>query len=107
MIKNNHEATLYMLDWMDYMVERFVWEVLDDSETDPQYSAVTANNTIICYAAAARENGLTVRYGSTEQYFASKHLPEEAYRLFMRKLEREKDYYVGKIWTWDMIKLDE
>ena len=105
--ENNREAIIYMLDWLDYQVENLVWAVLNDSETDPEFSAVTANNRIICFVAVALDNGLPISYRSTEEYFRQKLLPEECYHLFKTKIEQEETYYSGKIWTWDMIEFND
>lgn len=104
---NNREAIFYMLDWLDYQVENLVWAVLNDSETAPEFSAVTANNRIICFIAVALDNGLPIKYRSTEQYFRQKQFPEECYYKFKTRIEQEEPYYSGKIWTWEMIGFNE
>lgn len=39
------EKMNYIIEFVDYSITRFIDEVLGDSETDPEFSTVTLNNT--------------------------------------------------------------
>ena len=40
---------LYLIEYSMYYTDELISSVLEDSEEDPHYSAVTASNLIKCY----------------------------------------------------------
>ena len=45
----NKDKLLYILDFFDVYLMQFIQEILMDSKEDPHFSAVAANNMILCY----------------------------------------------------------
>ena len=45
----NKDKLLYILDFFDVYLMQFIQEILMDSKENPHFSAVAANNMILCY----------------------------------------------------------
>lgn len=95
---NRQEKTIYLLKYMDDYIESLIYKVLEDSDGDPQYSAVTASNLLKCYIDVMSGNNCRLPYQNMKEYFDFHLLTEEEYALFLRKFDIEKAYYVGKIY---------
>lgn len=53
----DYEKLKYMLHIQRFDIELLIENVLEDSEEDPHYSAVTATNLVKCYIEMMRELG--------------------------------------------------
>lgn len=80
-----------------YYIDNLIDNILDDSEEDPRYSAVTANNLIICFVKVASEWGMEVPFSNAETYFGWTNRTTAEYRLFEEKRAKEQTYYIGEI----------
>lgn len=87
---------LYLLDdfFDDYLL-RLVQEVLDDSEEDPQFSAVTAQNLLTCYLGVMTDLGRKLPYKNMQEYFAYNAFEPEEYSAFEAFRKKEAVYYRG------------
>lgn len=97
-MKIEHEEQLsYLLYHTDYYIENLLWRVLEDSEQDPHYSAVTTSNLIKCYIDVMSDMGKRLPYQNAEGYL-DHCLSEEEKALFKKKYETEIQYYIGEVY---------
>ena len=97
-MKIEHEEQLsYLLYHTDYYIENLLWRVLEDSEQDPQYSAITTRNLIQCYIDVHSTMGEALPYSTVEEYL-DQVLTDEEKTLFKNKYETEIQYYIGKVY---------
>lgn len=75
---------------------QLVDNVLSDSEADPEFSAVTANNQIKIYIDIMKELGKPCPYDDVKGYFKFEAYTEEEYQIFENKRIKESSYYIGK-----------
>ncbi len=92
---NNDEKLNYLFEFVGYWVTDFIDEVLYDSETDPEFSAVTANNIIICYIHFLESNNCNPPQ-SIYEFFISQGYSEDDFELFKKKRDKESVYYRSK-----------
>lgn len=85
----------YLLIHMDNFIEQEIYAILNDSETDPHYSAVTANNLIICYLEVTHELGWNQKIISVEDYFRGKCFSDNEIALFDERKRKEAKYFIG------------
>ena len=92
------EELLYLLSFCEDYIQDLVYNVIDDSEEDPHYSAVTANNLIKCYVDVMKYFKNEVPFSDIKSFFDYNLLDVEKYKKFEKSREIENNYYVGKIW---------
>ena len=66
-----------MLQHLEGYIENVVYEVLADSEEDPQYSAVTVTNLIKCHIEVEEALDRQLPYHNVEEYLRDLCLTEE------------------------------
>lgn len=93
----DQKKLLYLMNHLDSFIEDYVYDVLADSEEDPQYSAVTASNLINAYRDVMAQLGHPTAYSDLRSYFAENLLSEAEYAVFCQKIASEKEYYIGTI----------
>ncbi len=91
------EFDYLMEEYLLYCIDDLIDNVLDDSEEDPHYSAVTANNLIKCYVKVCSEWGMEVPFFNAETYFGWSNRTAAEYRRFEEKRVKEQMYYIGEI----------
>lgn len=92
---NVNEKLNYILEFLDYSITQFVDEVIADSETEPEFSAVTLSNIIISYNSLLK----IVKFDSFKslyEFFLTHGYSENDFRKFEQKREKESAYYTGK-----------
>lgn len=94
---NFKNALIYLLDFEQYNIEELVGAVLQDSDTDPHYSAVTTGNLIKCYIKVMQELEEDFYCSDIENYFLKNQYTTEEYKLFMEKYNRESTVYHSQI----------
>lgn len=96
---SNFEKSLGYLLWhMGFEIDRYICNVIDDSEEDPEYSAVTTSNMIKCYIDVLKCLGEDVPYSTVKEYIRHKDwYTEEEYNIFEEKRKKEAEYYRGEI----------
>ncbi len=92
---NIDEKLNYILEFLDYSITQFVDEVIEDSETDPVFSAVTLSNTIICYNSLLKTTKCD-SFQSLYEFFLIHGYSENDFKKFKQKREKESVYYNGK-----------
>lgn len=90
------EKLMFLLQHLEGYIEDAVYEVLADSEEDPQYSAVTATNLIKCHIEVEEALGHELHYHNVEEYLRFHCLTEEEMQMFEEKRQHESAYYIGK-----------
>ncbi len=90
------EKLKYLLNDMDVYIGELIDNVLNDSETDPHYSAVAATNRIKCFIQIMNELGEEMPYGNVEEFFDFNAYTKEEYRLFEESRRKESVYYRDK-----------
>ena len=91
------EKLVYLFNHLYYYTEDLLWKVLEDSEQDPQYSAITTRNLIQCYIDVHSTMGEALPYSTVEEYL-DQVLTDEEKTLFKNKYETEIQYYIGKVY---------
>ena len=92
-------ALNYLFKHLEYYIDDLVDHVMDDSETDPHYSAVTAYNVIICYLQIKRKSDPSFSISTVKEYLLSCSYTEEDFTLFEEKRRKESTYYIGEQFT--------
>lgn len=87
------EKLKYLLNDMDFHIGELIDNVLNDSETDPHYSAVFTSNKIKCYIQIMNELGEKLPYSNAEEFFDFNAYTKEEYRLFEESRRKESEYY--------------
>ena len=95
MTEQSQEQLLYLMDFLDMQIEKAIYDVLSDSEEDPQSSAVTTQNLIKCYINIMQEIGKETRYSDIEGYMRYNCFSDAEITMFHQKAERESKYYIG------------
>ena len=90
------EKLTYLLQHLEGYIENVVYEILADSEEDPQYSAVTATNLIKCHIEVEEALDRQLPYHNVEEYLRFQCLTEEEIQVFEKKRQQESAYYIGK-----------
>ncbi len=89
------EKLLYLLMFTDDYMEDFAHDVMNDSEEDPHYSAVTLSNMIKCYVDIMNELGVELPYSDVQSFFKDNLYSDEEYKIFEEKRKTEAEYYTG------------
>lgn len=89
------EKIKYFFTMMYPTMERYVDQVLNDSKTDPEYSAVAASNVIKCYIQIMTDFGDAPSFDSVEGFFKLNGYTDEEYRRFEDCRKKESQYYIG------------
>jgi hypothetical protein len=90
------EKILYLLQYLDWCINNLVYNVLDDSEEDPHYSAVTATNLIKCFIDTMETFEQPINFHNVEEYLAYQSFTPEEIALFEQKRSSESACYIGK-----------
>lgn len=72
-----------------------IYEVLNDSDNDPEYSAVYVNNIINCLIDISKEIGEQLPYNDVKGFMLYNDFSQEEYELFESKRRKESVYYIG------------
>ncbi len=91
----NQEKLKYLLNDMEDVIGELIDNVLDDSITDPHYSAVAATNKIKCYIQIMSELGIILPYNDVEGFFDFNAYSQEEYSRFEEVRKKESQYYRG------------
>lgn len=78
---------------MDEYLYDSIDEVLNDSETDPHFSAVAVSNMIKCYIEIEKQLGTKLPYADVKTYFEFCAYTEDEYKLFETRRRKESEYY--------------
>lgn len=89
------EKLKYMLHSQRFDIELLVENVLEDSEDDPHYSAVTANNLMKCYIEIMTDLGENLPFADVEGFIRKMGFSEQEYLLFEERRKKESEYYCG------------
>ena len=91
----NCEKLKYMLHIQSLDIELLIENVIEDSEEDPHYSAVTATNLVKCYIEIMEELGEKLPYTNVEGFVKAIGFSNDDYLLFEKKRKKESKYYRG------------
>lgn len=89
------EKLKYMLHIQSLDIELLIENVIEDSEEDPHYSAVTAANLVKCYIEIMEELGEKLPYTNVEGFVKAIGFSNDDYLLFEKKRKKESEYYRG------------
>ena len=90
------EELQYLLRYTKYCIDELICNVLEDSLADPEYSAVTAQNLIICFIRVQRLLGDPCLPNTVREYFLHcGNYSVEEYEEFQRRRVAESLYYRG------------
>lgn len=93
------KAACYLLyDRCFYDIERLTYDIIEDSEEDPQYSAVTAANCIKAYITVRNSFENKSEPLNVVAFLRNEiHLSDEEIAKFERIRIKESEYYIGEI----------
>lgn len=91
----DYEKLKYMLHIQRFDIELLIENVLNDSDNDPHYSAVTATNLVKCYIEIMHELGENLPYHDVKDFIKNIGFSEQEYLLFEEKRKKEALYYRG------------
>ena len=86
----------FLLMWMDQYIGQLMYDVLNDSDEEPEKSAVALNNVIKCYIKVENEMGIHRGYSNVEEYLAYACCTPEEIALIEKKRAKEAVYYRGE-----------
>lgn len=96
MMNIGSEKILYILESVRAHLPQDIEDVLNDSESDPHYSAVYINNAIKCYIELMTQLGKELPYHDVESFFKFNIDPDEKkYKKFENSRKKESEYYRG------------
>lgn len=90
------EKLEYLMNHLEWFIEESVYDVLSDSDEDPEHSAVTTANLIQCYIDVALSLELPVSFCSVEDFLKDKCLSLQEIQKFEESRKHEAEYYIGK-----------
>lgn len=93
------QATNYLLERLFIWLKQYIADVIADSAEDPQYSAVTLHNEIICYCHAVSAVKASCPIRSVREFFKVAGYSAAEYTLFEVSRNKESAYYIGKQFT--------
>lgn len=86
----------YILNMQLFETVRLIENVLQDSEDDPHYSAVTATNIVKCYIEIMQGLGEKLEFNDVESFFEKTGFTKQDYLLFEEKRIKESKDYCGE-----------
>lgn len=89
------EKLKYMLHIQSFDIELLIENVIEDSEEDPHYSAITATNLVKCYIEIMEDLGEKLPYTDVEGFIKTIGFSNKDYLLFEKKRKKESKYYRG------------
>ena len=84
----DYEKLKYMLHIQSFDIERLIENVIEDSEEDPHFSAVTATNLVKCYIEIMENLGEKLPYSDVEGFIKTSGFSNKDYILFEKKREK-------------------
>ena len=91
----DYEKLKYLLHIQVFDIELLIENVMEDSDEDPHYSAVTATNLVKCYIETMKELGENLSYSDVEGFVKNIGYYHEDYLVFEKKRKKEAEYYRG------------
>ena len=98
MNQTSQEDLLYLMRFVDNQIEESICNVLEDSLDDPQHSAVTTANMILCYISVMRALQRALPFTDIKGYFLHNQFSIEDWEKFEKSRQKESSYYIGKQW---------
>ena len=83
---------------VNFLTNEYIYQVLEDSCIDPEYSAVTLNNEMICYLELLDLVGMNSLKKVRDLFLSLGHTESE-FDIFEEKRKKESVYYRGKQYT--------
>ena len=92
----NIDKIKFLLETVKEDIVILIKNVVNDSETDPHYSAVTASNKIKCYIDVMNELCEKLPFEDVVGFLEFNGFTKEEQTLFDRHRKTESEYYIGK-----------
>lgn len=86
----------YLENFIIWYIQELVFNVLNDSENEPEFSAVTANNLIKCHIDVSKKLKKSMPYDDVKGFFTWCNFTQNDFQLFEEKRIRESSYYRSK-----------
>lgn len=95
-MNNDNNELNYLLKFSYYYIVDFLDSVLDDSEDDPEYSAVTLCNLIYCYEKVRHPTEVDDSNAVIKRFLSEHGYSDEIYSIIEQKRKIESAYYIGE-----------
>lgn len=92
----DYEALNFVLRDIDFNLQTYIQEVLDDDIDSPNYSAVYTSNMIKCYIKLMNEIGNQTPFNDVKSYILYNNFSEQEYEKFENSRKKESLYYKDK-----------
>lgn len=89
------DKVLFWINHIESNTCQLIRNILNDSETDPHYSAVYASNTVKCIIIILNEIGYSPSYSDVKSFIEYHGFTEAEYSIFEEKRKKESVYYRG------------
>lgn len=89
----SEEKLRYLFRFIDEFIFDSIDEVLNDSQTDPHFSAVAVSNIIKCYIDIEKELGTQLPYTDVKSFFEFNGYSKQEYEMFEKSRYKESIYY--------------
>ena len=89
-------ALLYILHHFDFWLDELITKVINDSDDDPQFSAVTTTNCIKCFIEVMHGLKQLTDCSNVQDYILQAGFSESEYETFEKKRYNESQYYLGE-----------
>lgn len=93
-VNDSSKYIRYILEFIYSDIQELIENVLNDSISDPHYSAVAANNLMVCYLRISDHSN--TKYDSVRNFIIELGFSEAEYEIFEKKRCDESAYYIGE-----------
>lgn len=92
----NYKMLEYILKDVNYNLQIYIQEILEDDSNQPDYSAVYTNNIIKCYILLMNQIGRKLPFDDVKSYMLYNGFNEQEFNKFENIRKTESLYYKGE-----------
>lgn len=92
----NYNMLNYILRDVNFNLQIYLQEIIEDELNTPDYSAVYTNNIIKCYIELMNQIGNKLPFDDVKGYILYNNFSEQEYQKFENSRKKESLYYKGE-----------
>lgn len=92
----NYKMLNYILKDLNFNLQIYLQDILEDELSEPNYSAVYTNNIIKCYIELMNEIGNKLPFEDVKGYILYNNFSEQEYQKYEDVRKKEALYYKGE-----------